>query len=433
MPDENLPMAPPPVTPSFPQLSPQSQPIGGITRGFRALRVRNFRLFWISQVISLTGTWMQTTAQAWLVLKLTNSALAIGLVTTFQFLPVMIFALYGGVLADRLPKRRTIIITQSIALIQAVIFGILVATGTVQLWHVYALAVIQGFVTAVDNPVRQAFIAEMVGREDLVNAVALNSMSFNAARILGPAVAGIVIARINIAPTLFLNALSFIPVIIALLMMDSGALYAIEQTVQGSTMQKLREGLSYAWHTRSVLLVLIVSAAVGTFGFNFTVVLPLIGGFILNVNAEGFGALSAFLGVGALLAAITTAYVRHVTMRRLLISATAFGLVFALLALSTSFLLSAILLVALGFSAITFSTSSNTLLQLVVPDGLRGRVLSLQVLLFVGSTPIGAFLIGAMSHVLGVGAALMTCAVLCLAGTGIAFIYQQRSRSPGLR
>jgi len=428
MTDENL-----PVTPPAPQLAPQSQPIGGLTRGFRSLRVRNFRLFWISQVISLTGTWMQTTAQAWLVLKLTQSPLAIGLVTTLQFLPVMLFALYGGVLADHLPKRRTIIATQTIALIQATIFGILVVTGTIQLWHVYLLAVIQGFVTAIDNPVRQAFIVEMVGREDLINAVALNSMSFNTARILGPALAGFIIARIDIAPTLFLNALSFIPVIIALARMNPAALYALPQATPGSTLQRLREGLSYARHTPSVLLVLIVGAAIGTFGFNFTVVLPLIGGFILNVNAEGFGALSAFLGVGSLVAAITTAYTHRVTMRRLLTAATAFSLIFALLSLSTNFALSAILLIALGFSAITFSTSSNTLLQLIVPDALRGRVLSLQVLLFIGSTPIGAFLIGSLSHVLGVGAALLTCAGLCLVGTGVAFLYQRHSQSPGLR
>src|SRR5260221_12710953 len=181
MTDENL-----PVTPSAPQLAPQSQPIGGLTRGFRSLRVRNHRLFWISQVISLSGTWMQTTAQAWLVLQITNSAFQVSLVTTLQFLPVTLFTLFGGVLADRLPKRQTVTATQTAAMIQAAVFGLLVATHVIQLWHIYVLAVIQGLITAVDNPVRQAFVAELVSREDLVNAVALNSMSFNGARIIGP-------------------------------------------------------------------------------------------------------------------------------------------------------------------------------------------------------------------------------------------------------
>src|SRR5437868_64532 len=165
-----------------------------VTHGFRALRIRNYRLYWISQVISLTGTWMQTTAQSWLVLKLTGSPFALGLVTTLQFLPVTILVLFGGVLADRLPKRRTIIITQTAALIQAAIFGLLVATNVIQLWHLYILAIIQGIITAVDNPVRQAFAVDLVGKEDLINAVALNSMVFNAARIVGPSIAGIVIA-----------------------------------------------------------------------------------------------------------------------------------------------------------------------------------------------------------------------------------------------
>jgi len=401
--------------------------LGSVTKGFRALRIRNYRLFWTSQVISLTGSWMQTTAQAWLVLKLTESPFALGLVTTLQFLPVTLLALYGGVLADRLPKRQTLIVTQTIALIQAAIFGLLVATNVIQLWHIYLLAVIQGMVSAIDNPVRQAFAVEMVGREDLVNAVALNSMSFNGARILGPAVAGIVIAQIGIPLTLFVNALSFVPVVVALLMMDSAKLYPAPPATQGSVNKRLIEGLQYTWRTPKVLLIMLVIAALGTFGYNFGVALPLLANFALRTDAAGFGALSSFLGLGSLIAGIALAYTQGISIRRLLIGSAAFSILLGAVALSQVFALSAILLVALGFAGIIFSTTSNSLLQLIVPDHLRGRVMSLNVLLFMGSTPIGGFLIGLLSDHLGVSVALLICAALCLAGVVAAVIYQ---RSP---
>ncbi len=192
---------------------------------------------------------MQTTAQAWLVLQITNSAFQVSLVTTLQFLPVTLFTLFGSVLADRLPKRQTVIATQTAAMIQAAVFGLLVATHVIQIWHIYVLAVIQGLITAVDNPVRQAFVAELVSREDLVNAVALNSMSFNGARIIGPAVAGLVIAKVGIPITLFLNAVSFVPVILAMLMMDATALFAAPHSSKGSMLQGLRDGLIYSWRT----------------------------------------------------------------------------------------------------------------------------------------------------------------------------------------
>jgi len=191
--------------------------VAGVTRGFHALEVRNYRLYWIGQLISQTGSWMQTTAQAWLVLQLTQSPFALGLVTTLQFLPIMLLSLIGGVISDRLPKHRLIVITQTAGLIQATVFGTLVATGAIQLWHVYILAATQGIINAIDNPTRQAFAVELVGREHLVNAVALNSMLFNGARIIGPALAGLIIARVGIAPTLFLNAISFVAVIAGLL------------------------------------------------------------------------------------------------------------------------------------------------------------------------------------------------------------------------
>lgn len=410
--------------------SPAAQPVSPRARllaGFRALHVRNYRLFWWGQLISLTGSWMQTTAQSWLVLQLTNSPFALGLVTTLQFLPIMLLSLFGGVLIDRLPKQRVILTTQILALLQAAIFGTLVASGTIQLWHVFVLAALQGTINAFDNPARQAFVPELVGREYLVNAVALNSMLFNSARVVGPAVAGLLIARFGIAPTIFLNAASFVAVIVGLLMMDTGIMVmSTKKRSREPVRQQVVDGLRYVWTTPQVLLIMLVVGAIGTFGYNFSVVLPLLAGFVIKTGAAGFGGLSAFLGIGSLLAAITTAYAKQVTPRRLLIGAGAFSVLLGAVAFSTHFVLAAVLLVALGFAGITFTTTANTLLQLTVPNELRGRVMSLYILLFAGSTPIGGFLTGSLSSVIGVSWTLFVCAVLCLAGVLGALVYQHR-------
>ncbi len=250
--------------------------------GFNALRYRNYRLYWVGQLISIIGTWMQSTAQAWLVFQMTGSAFSLGLVTTLQFLPVMLFSLIGGVIVDRLPKRRLMMITQSLLLIQAAIFGGLVASGAIQIWHIYLLAALQGMVNVVDNPARQAFPIELVAREDTGNAVALNSMLFNGARIIGPAIAGIVIATAGVAPALFLNAVSFIAVIFALAMMNPKGFYVRPVRQKQAALSDLVEGLSYARRSTVVLTILIVIGVIGTFGYNFSTVLPLIGGFVLH-------------------------------------------------------------------------------------------------------------------------------------------------------
>ena len=401
--------------------------IGGLGRGFRALDIRNYRLYWFGLLISQTGSWMQTTAQAWLVLQLTHSPFALGLVTTFQFLPIMLLSLPGGAISDRVPKHRLVLVTQTMALVQATVFGALVATGTIQLWHVYILAAIQGAINAIDNPARQTFAVELVGRENLVNALALNSMLFNGARIVGPALAGLIIANIGIAPTLFLNALSFVAVIAGLLMMDPHAFFNPPPASGGSARQNIVEGLAYVWRTPPVLLIMIIVAAIGTFGYNFSVVLPLLAGFVLHTDASGFGGLSAFLGLGSLIGALSTAYARRITLRRLIAGSACFSVLLGGVALSTNFPLSAVLLVALGFAGILFSTSANTQLQLTVPDALRGRVMGLYMLLFAGSTPIGGFLIGSLSNVIGVSLTLLICAGLCLLGVAGALVYRWRT------
>lgn len=397
--------------------------------GFHALHTRNYRLFWTGQLISLIGSWMQTTAQAWLVLRMTGAGLPLGTVTALQFLPVTLLTLYGGVLADRLPKHRALLVTQTAAMLQAAVFGTLVATGAIELWHIYVLALTLGLINAIDVPVRQSFVVEMVGREDLPNAVALNSSAFNMARIIGPSVAGVLIDQIDIAPALFLNAFSFLAVLAALLRIDPAALHTHAPVRVGSVNQRLREGLSYARHTPAVLAILIVVGALGTFGYNFTIVLPLIARFVLDTNAAGFGTLGSFLGIGSLAGAVVTAYREQVSMRRMLVGAAAFSVIFGALALSQVYLLSAGLLVVLGFAGVTFATSANTLLQLITPDELRGRVISLYVLLFMGSTPVGGFLIGVLSDTIGVRAALFICAVLCLTGVIVAVAYRRRASS----
>ncbi len=402
----------------------------GVTHGFRALRVRNYRLYWLGQLVSLIGSWMQTTAQAWLVLRLTSSPFALGLVAALQFLPIMLLSLLGGVIADRVPKHRLILVTQALAMVQAAIFGILVGSGAIQLWHVYVLAAAQGTINAIDMPARQAFSVELVGREDVVNAIGLNSMLFNGARIIGPAAAGLMIARFDIAPMLYLNAASFLAVLVGLMLINPAELFTTAQSSTGSVVQRLREGLSYSWRTPEVLLVLIVVGAIGTFGFNFTVILPLIAGFVLHTDAAGFGALTSFLGLGSLAAAVITAYARRVTTQRLLLASASFGLLLAAVALSSSFALTAALLVALGFAGITFATTANSLLQLKVPDALRGRVMSLYFMLFAGSTPIGGLLLGAASDTFGVPAALLLCAALCLLGVGGAALYRRATAVP---
>jgi MFS family permease len=398
-----------------------------VGRGFRALHNRNYRLFWSSQLISASGTWMQTTAQAWLVLKLTDSPFLLGLVTTLQFLPVTLLSLFGGVLADRLWKLRALLFTQSALMIQAFVFGALVATDNIRLWHIYILAVWQGMITAVDNPTRQAFVVEMVGREDLSNAIALNSMAFNTARIMGPSLAGVIIDQIGIAPALILNAVSFIPVLGALLLMRQSELHVAPPSATGSTVSQVKAGLSYAWHTPAVLSILIVVGAIGTFGYNFSIVLPLLAKYVLHTSATGFGSLGSFLGFGSLVSAIVTAYTVDMTMRRLLTGAGAFSVLFGALALSHLFLLSAALLVALGFAGIIFATASNTLLQLNSPDALRGRIMSVYVLLFMGSTPVGGFVIGTLSDALDVSTALLICATLCLMGVIVAVFYHRKN------
>ncbi|WP_297157104.1 MFS transporter [Thermogemmatispora sp.] len=389
----------------------------GIFRAFRALRHRNFRLFWFGQLISLIGTWMQTTAQAWLVLELDHDAWLLGVVGALQFLPVLFFALFGGIIADRLPKKRILVLTQSSAAVQAFLLWVLVASGAVQIWHVLVLALLLGITNALDMPTRQAFVVEMVGREDLPNAVALNSSLFNMARVLGPAIGGLLIARLGVAPLFLLNALSFIPVIAGIAMIDSRRLYAqarlpLGKQGQPSPLQSLREGLAYVAHTPSVLLVIVVVGLVSLFGINFNVSLPLFATDVLHAGPAGFGFISSAFGIGSLLSALWLAWAnKRPTIRSLLVSGIAFSILEAGFALSPWYPLSLVLIALTGFTQIAFSALANTTLQAVTPDHLRGRVMSVYMMVFAGSSPIGNLYTGALADLFGAPAAVLAGAL----------------------
>src|SRR5438876_2169863 len=414
---------------------PEQQQVKGLLRAFLALRHRNFRLFWFGQMISLMGTWMQTIGQAWLVLQLTHSAWLLGIVGALQFLPVMLLSLFGGVLADRMPKRTVLLFTQSFAMLQAAVLWILVATGEVRLWHVLVLATLLGLTNSIDMPTRQAFVVEMVGREDLPNAIALNSSLFNLARIVGPGIGGIIIAWMGVAPLFLLNAISFIPVIIGIALIDLSDLYAqgkrsvaIQKadTAKQSTWQSLREGLAYVVHTPSILLIIAVVGIVSLFGINFNVVLPLFATSVLHTGAEGFGFISSAFGLGSLLSALWLAWSnRKPSIQYLLVSAIVFCVVTALFAISQFYALSLVLIAGVGFAMIAFSATANTTVQTVAPDHLRGRVMSVYMLVFAGSIPFGNLITGGLAHLYGAPVALLVGAGVSLVAVISAWVLRK--------
>lgn len=395
---------------------------------FESLTIYNYRLFWFGQLISLSGTWMQTTAQAWLVLKLTNSPVALGTVIFLQFLPITILTVFGGVFADRLPKRAMLLGTQSISTIQALLLAALVITNRVQLWEIYVLALLLGVVNAFDTPTRQAFVSELVGKDHLPNAIALNSTLFNTARIVGPAVGGIVISTIGIGQAFLLNGISFLPAISGLMLMRSQKFYTVPQPQHGNIFRQVAEGIRYSIKTPNVFLIMLVMAVVGTFGYNYSTILPLIAKYVLNIGAVGLGMLTSAVGIGSLIAALIVASSRHTSERVILSSALLFSLMLLLTGLSSWLPMTLILLGLMGATGIIFTANANTGLQMSTPGELRGRVMSLYFLLFAGTTPIGGFLVGFLSERLGVQPTVTLMGVLCVTGVIMAILYAWRTR-----
>jgi MFS family permease len=392
-------------------------PLAGF-HGLRAMRHRNYRLFFFGQLISLIGTWMQQVAQAWLVLQLTRDPLWLGLVSVAQFGPVIIFGLFGGLIADQWPKRRTLLATQTSAMLLAFALFLLTVTGVVQVWQVMILAALLGITNSIDMPTRQAFAVEMVGRDDVTNAVGLNSAMFNASRILGPAVAGLLIGAFDISIAFLINGISYIAVIVAYLMMRTSELRPMPAIVRPTTVrgvfESLAEGGRYVRHTPMVLLAVTVVGLVATFGMNFQVLMPPYADNILHVGASGYGFLMAASGLGSTVAALYIAFQRKVSPLPIVLGAIALGLGSIVVALSTSFALSLLAMVIVGAGGIGMAVTANTTIQLSVPDHLRGRVMSLYTTVFAGSVPAGGLLMGWIASSWGVPLSLMVGAILSL-------------------
>jgi MFS family permease len=380
----------------------------------RALGHRDYRLFWSAQCVSLVGRWMQSVGQSWLVLELTGSPLALGVVNGLQFAPLLVLSFPAGALADRLAKRPLIVATQATLMVAALALAALAWTGQVEYWHVLVLAALTGVANALDMPARQAFVIELVGRDDLMNAIALNSAVFNAARIVGPAVGGLLIARYGVALAFFLNGVTYAPVIAALLAMTApGA----PRPARGALAAEIADGLRYAAGEPRIRLCLGLVLVVSVFALNHNVLVPLLARDALGVEVRGFGFLMSALGMGALLAAAALAQFgrgRPPLAQIVLAGAVTCAAILAL-AMVARFWVAAALLFVAGFGQIAFMSSANTTLQITAPDELRGRVMALYSLAFAGVTPVGAFLVGGIAEGLGVRAA-------CAAGGGLGLV-----------
>jgi MFS family permease len=397
---------------------------------FRALRVRNFRIYASANLVSLTGTWMQRIGQDWLVLQLSgNSGVALGLITALQFGPTLLLSMYGGVLADRYAKRRLLIITQALMGVLALLLGILVATEGVALWHVFVLAAGLGAVSAIDAPVRQAFVSEMVGPELLGNAVSLNSTIFNGARLVGPSLAGLLIgaASGDTAPAFFVNAASFAFTIGALAGMRADELRPSPPVARAGG--QLRAGLAYTWAHPDLVLAMVLAFVIGTFGFNYQVTIALMARQRFDLGAEAFGLLSTCFAIGSLSGALLSTR-RSVRPRQrfLVISAVVFGLCTVVAGLMPSYASFAVLLVPTGAAALVFSVANNSFVQLGVDPQMRGRVMALYFMCFMGGTPVGAPLIGWISEHLGAPWGLMLGGGVCVVAGLAAAAFLARGR-----
>ena len=389
-------------------------PTGG---AWRALSHRNYRLFFSGQAISLVGTWMVAVAQSWLVLQLTHDPFMLGVVAAAQFLPVLVLGLLGGVITDLLPRRPTLMVTQAVAMSISLLLFALVATDLIAVWQILLLAFINGIRNAIDMPARQAFVVELVGREDVPNAVALNSAIFNSARIIGPALAGLAIGAFDISLAFLIDGLSFLAVLIALALMDVRELRPSVRAPRPTSLRSvgvdLADGLRYVRRTEVVLLAITVVGLVSTFGMNFSVLVPALAQNVLHTGASGYGFLMAASGVGSLATALLIA--SHGRPRLLAIAIGGLGLGVAEIVVggAGSYAVAMLAMVAVGAAAILMSATANTAIQLAVPDILRGRVMSVYTTVFAGSTPVGGLLMGAIASLVGVATAFVAGGVIC--------------------
>ncbi|MEU7863501.1 MFS transporter [Nonomuraea sp. NPDC049141] len=389
---------------------------------FRSLKVRNYRMFVAGGAVSNVGGWLQRTAQDWLVLDLTHgSAAALGMATALQFLPMLLFGLFGGVLADRYPKRPILIVAQSLMAVLALAIGVLTMTGTAQVWHVYVMAFTLGLISCVEVPTRQAFVVEMVGRADLSNAIALNSSSFNLARVMGPAIAGVLIYLFGGTGPLFLiNAVTFAGVISSLIFMRKSELNLSVPVPRAKG--QLREGLSYVLHREELLMPVLLIGFVSMFSQSFSMSIALMAREVFKAGASSFGLASSMFAVGALGGALLAARRARPSRRMLIAGAIGFGLFQIATGLAPFYPVYLLLLIPTGIALITINTAANASVQLATAPDMRGRVMGIYMLVFTGGAPIGAPLIGWLSELGGPRAGVMLSGVLVLVGTGVAVL-----------
>jgi MFS family permease len=396
------------------------------------MRHRNYRLFFSGQGLSLIGTWMMTVAQSWLILQLTGDPLLLGVVAAIQWLPVLVLGLFGGLIADSLPKRRTMIGTQGFAMLLSTAMAILVLTNTVQVWHVMGIAFLLGIRNAVDLPTRQSFAVEMVGREDVGNAVALNSAMFNGARVIGPAVAGITIGAFGVGVAFAIDAVSYLAVIVALLAMKDEELQTrpgIERpTTIRAAVENLAEGIRYVRRTKVVALSILTVGLVSTFGMNFTVVIPPFVQEVLAGDATAYGFLMSATGVGSIISALAIAFSGRTIPIVIGLGGATLGAALLVLGISASVPVALLAMFVAGVGSIAMAATANTLVQLTVPDELRGRVMSVYTTVFAGSTPFGGLITGAIASGFGAATAILIGGGLSIA-TGAVAAFSIRGRT----
>ncbi|MDT8718089.1 MFS transporter [Clostridium sp. 19966] len=373
-----------------------------INKNFHALTHSNFKYYWLGQCVSLMGTWMQSIGQSWLVLQLTNSSFLLGIVSAMQFLPFMFLSPFAGVIIDKFSKKKIIIITQVTSMLLALILSLLVFTGTVKYWEVLILALILGIVNTLDNPARQSFIVELVGKKDLMNAISLNSATFNLARIIGPAFGAMLISYLGISWCFMLNGLSFIAVLIGLIRIDVPYKKEVK-TEKTNMLGEIKDGFSYVRSESSIIEVLIFIFIMGIFAYNFNVLIPVYTVHILKMDAQSYGFLLSALGAGSLAGAMLTSFKskKGPNMNIIRTSPIIVGALLTILGISRNYYALICLLFVTGIFNIFFSTTANTSLQHKTKDEYRGRVMSIYSLVFIGSSPIGSFLSGLFSDKLG--------------------------------
>lgn len=377
---------------------------------FSSLGIRNYRLYFAGSIVSNTGTWTQRIAQDWLVLSLTGSSAAVGVTTALQFLPMLLFGLYGGLLVDRLPKRPTLFVTQAAMAVTGLVLAFLTITGVVEVWHVYVAAFAMGLATVVDNPARQTFVSEMVGRDQLQNAVSLNSANFQSARLVGPAVGGLMITSVGTGFAFLFNGLSFVATIGGLMLMRTRELHIVEPAPRAKG--QLKEGLRYVARRPDLLWTMVLVGFVGTFGYNFPVFLSAFADDVFHAGAGGYSLFNTLMAVGSLAGALLAARRGTSRMRVLAFAALGFGVLEIVAALSPALWLFALLMVPVGIFSMTTNVTANSGVQMTTAPEMRGRVMSLYMMIFMGGTPIGSPLVGWVTDAYGARAAFAACGVI---------------------